>query len=171
MKYVPLIAVVAAVGLLGWHAPDRAGTSQAAAGQTAGPSEHANEARAARSTGWGIVLPREADGHFYAEVAVDGAPTRMLVDTGASVVALAGEDAEALGIAWAPEDVAPVAQGAGGPVHGVHVMLDSVQVGDLEVRQVQAIVVPDLRVSLLGQSFLSRAGRVEMTGDEMVLGG
>jgi aspartyl protease family protein len=169
MKYVPLIAMLAAGGLFGWYAPDARGPAQGA--QDSHAPEQRLAAPAAHSAGGELVLPREDDGHFYADVTVDGASARMLVDTGASIVALAGDDAEALGIAWSPEDVTPVAQGAGGVVHGVRLTLDSVQLGDVEVRGVQAIVVPDLRVSLLGQSFLSRVGRVEMTGDEMVLGG
>jgi len=48
-----------------------------------------------------------------------------------------------------------------------HISLDG-----LEARNVQAIIVPDgLGPSLLGQSFLSRIGRVEIHDGIMVLGG
>ena len=51
-----------------------------------------------------VLLLREPDGHFYADVSVGGATARMLVDTGASVIALTAEDANRLGIAWSDAD-------------------------------------------------------------------
>jgi aspartyl protease family protein len=53
----------------------------------------------------------------------------------------------------------------------VPVTLDRVQLGNREVQSVEAVVIPDgLGVSLLGQSFLERVGRVEISGNTMVLG-
>ncbi|MCB2066187.1 MAG: TIGR02281 family clan AA aspartic protease [Erythrobacter sp.] len=126
-----------------------------------------------RGSGWGedLVLQRERDGHFYADVSVDGTTSRMLVDTGASVVALTGEDALAMGLSWDDADVAPVAQGASGAVYGVRTVLPRVRLGDFEAQDVNAIIVPQgLGVSLLGQSFLETLGNVSMAGDAMVLG-
>lgn len=118
-----------------------------------------------------VVLTREADGHFYADVAVDGVSLHMLVDTGASVVALTGADAEALDLSWDPAQVAPVAQGASGAVEGVNVVIPAITLGDHEARNVPALIIPEgLEVSLLGQSFLSTLGQVQMTGEHMVLG-
>ena len=42
------------------------------------------------------ILDRASDGHFYAEAYVSGTPVRMMVDTGASVIALTGSDANAV---------------------------------------------------------------------------
>jgi aspartyl protease family protein len=127
--------------------------------------------REARSGGE-VVLPRAGDGHFYADMTVEGVSARMLVDTGASVVALTGKDAEAIGLTWDEQDVEQVAHGAGGPVYGVRVTLDRIELGDFEARSIEAVVVPDgLGISLLGQSFLSQIPRVEMEQDRMVLGG
>ena len=117
-----------------------------------------------------MVLPRAADGHFYASVRVDTRDYRMLVDTGASVVALTGDDARDIGLHWAPNELAPVARGASGPVMGVPVVLEHVAVGDFEARGVQAVIVPDgLAVSLLGQSFLQSIERVEISDDALTL--
>ena len=46
-----------------------------------------------------LVLERRDDGHFYADVEVNGVPISMLVDTGASSVALSADDARRAGIA------------------------------------------------------------------------
>ena len=97
-------------------------------------------------------------------------PEPMLVDTGATVVALTANDAAMMGVDWNPGDVRPVARGASGDVYGVPVTLDRIDVGGIEARRVPAVVVPEgLDISLLGQSFLSKVKRVEVTGDEMVL--
>ncbi len=116
-------------------------------------------------------LPRAADGHFYADATVNGASLEFLVDTGASVIALTGADARAAGLFWSAADVAPVARGASGPVHGVEVSLDRVTLGGHEARNVRAVIVPDgLAVSLLGQSFLTTIQPVRIEDDRMVLG-
>ena len=58
-----------------------------------------------------MALDRENDGHFYAWSQVDGRDYRMLVDTGATVVALTGDDARDMGLNWDPGALAPVARG------------------------------------------------------------
>ena len=65
-----------------------------------------------------------------------------------------------------------MARGASGLVYGVPVTLATVGIGELEAHTVEAVVVPDgLDISLLGQSFLSRVGKVEMDQQRMLLGG
>lgn len=127
----------------------------------------------AAASGWGdeLVLQRERDGHFYADVSVDGVSTRMLVDTGASVIALTGDDAQAMGLYWDDHEVEAVAQGASGAVHGVRTHIPRVRLGDFEASNVPAIIVPEgLGISLLGQSFLETIGDVRIADDRMVLG-
>lgn len=117
-------------------------------------------------------LARAGDGHFYAPVTVGAQPVTMLVDTGASVVALTGEDARAAGIAWDPAQLATVAQGAGGAVRGVVVTLPLMRLGNHEARDVRAVVIPEgLPISLLGQTFLKDIEPLRIEKDRMVLGG
>ena len=112
-------------------------------------------------------LTRSPDGHFYAEAQVNGARIRFLVDTGASVVALTPEDAQRAGIALGSERA--TAEGAGGDVEIIPVTIDRVAIGPLAANGVRGAVAEDLPVSLLGQSFLSRAASVEIRGDRMVM--
>lgn len=176
MKHAPILLILAAGGLFGWFAPDLSGGDLApepAVEESA--DDHERQIGALRQDGRSageVVLSRAPDGHFYADVSVDGASARMLVDTGASVIALTADDADALGVAWSQAEVRPVAKGANGTVYGVSATLDLVQLGEIEARGVEAVVVPDgLGVSLLGQSFLSQVGRIEMDSDRMTLGG
>ena len=173
MKFGPFIAITLVIGAaVGWLAPDASDTVS-----TPGAASEDSEAQlnALQQEQWlagETVLPRAEDGHFYADVTIDGTSAQMLVDTGATTVALTAGDAEAMGISWSDSDVRPVARGANGMVYGVPVTLGVVQLGDLEAKDVEAMVVPEgLDISLLGQSFLSKIERVEMEQDRMVLGG
>ena len=153
MKYTPVLLVLAAGGLFGWFAPGLSPEGAAPAAEVQ-PIAQPAESR---------ILPVGGD---------DATSARMLVDTGASMIALTAEDADAIGVPWRSEQTEPVARGAGGIVHGVRIVLDLVQVGGLEARDVEAVVVPEgLAISLLGQSFLSQVARVEIDRQKMVLGG
>lgn len=132
----------------------------------------ADSAQPADKTGWyggAMVLNRAGDGHFYVDAQVEAGDYHMLVDTGASVVALTGDDARAIGFDWDADSLAPVAQGASGPVMGVPVTIPRISVGDFEAHDVEAIVVPDLGVSLLGQSFLRQVPNVTISDDKLTL--
>lgn len=123
-----------------------------------------------RSPGGTVRLDRSRDSHFYADTEVDGTNIRMLVDSGASIVALTRRDAEAIGIDVDHLPVSGTARTAGGDVPMRTVMLDSVEVEGIEVRGVQAAVVDaEMGVSLLGQSFLSKLDAVNVEGDTMTL--
>jgi len=112
-------------------------------------------------------IVRAADGHFYLDAQVNGAQVHFLVDTGASMVALTAADAQRAGIALPSERA--VAQGAGGAVEIVPVTIDRIAAGPLEARNIEGAVARDLPISLLGQSFLSRIGNVQISGDRMIL--
>jgi aspartyl protease family protein len=112
-------------------------------------------------------LVRDQNGHFYAEAQVNGARIRFLIDTGASIVALTRDDAQRAGISFGSERAKAI--GADGEVEVIPVTIDRIAVGPIEAREVRGAVADNLPVSLLGQSFLSRVGSVEIRGDRMVL--
>jgi aspartyl protease family protein len=176
MKFGPFIATTIAIGLaVGWLAPSGPDKRPAPAAPAAQPDAASAQLAALQREQWlsgEVMLPRASDGHFYADVTIDGGSTRMMVDTGASIVALTADDAAATGVQWSEHAIQPVARGANGTVFGVPVVLERVQVGQLEAERVEAVVIPEgLDVSLLGQSFLSKIQRVEIQPDRMVLGG
>jgi aspartyl protease family protein len=117
-----------------------------------------------------VTLARAPDGHFYADAIINGATIHVLVDTGATTVALTRADAQAAGLQFSAGEFTGTAQTAGGSVALKPVVLDRVGIGAVEARNVDAVVVDSaLNVSLLGQSWLRRVGKVEIAGDRMVL--
>jgi aspartyl protease family protein len=118
-----------------------------------------------------ITVPRSGRGHFEVEGRVDGRRVAFMIDTGASVVALTARDAANLGIHPPQSAFVVEVKTANGKVHGALARLDLVEVGDLAVRDVTALVLPDEALSdnLLGLSFLSRLRRFEYTGGKLVL--
>lgn len=112
-------------------------------------------------------LHRAGDGHFYTEAQVNGARILFMIDTGASIVALTSADAQRAGIAL-PSHRTQV-MGAGGAIEVIPVSIDRIAVGPLAATQVRGAVADRLPVSLLGQSFLSQVGSVEIRGDRMIL--
>jgi aspartyl protease family protein len=117
-----------------------------------------------------VVLQRKSDGHFYARANVNGGSVRFLVDTGASYIALTGDDAREIGLDWNQGDLRKIGRGASGDVFGKTVMLSKVKIGNLQAENVPAAIIPEgLDVSLLGQSFLETVGSVTIANDRMVL--
>jgi aspartyl protease family protein len=173
MQKAPVISLLICAGLVGWLAPN---LSTDMGVKVSGENMAAPKAvTASQPAGWAAeetVLKRHADGHFYADGVVEGRQFHFLVDTGASIVALTGQDAEAMGLYWDESKLRPIGRGASGTVHGVPVRIEQMEVGGFEARDVQAAIIPEgLDVSLLGQSFLSQIDNVEISGDEMKLGG
>ena len=121
------------------------------------------------SDGSTIELQRDSDGHFYADVQINGATVRALVDTGATQIALSRADASTAGIATSIGMPEVVGEGASGAVHGEVVTLDRVTLGPKTAEGMRAVVLDGGEQSLLGQSFLSKFDSVEIRGDTMVL--
>ena len=83
---------------------------------------------------------------------VDGRRIDFMVDTGASVIALTESSAAQVGIRPSRSDYNAPVSTANGVVKGARARLASVNIGGLEVRDVQAMVLPDevLSENLLG---------------------
>lgn len=103
-----------------------------------------------------VRLAADTRGHFVTQGSINGGSVRMLVDTGATLVAIPARDATRLGIDFRKSE-AGVVQTAAGPSPAYRIRLDSVQVGDILIHQVDGVVmVEGLDIVLLGNSFLSR---------------
>ncbi|ASR06056.1 MULTISPECIES: TIGR02281 family clan AA aspartic protease [Rhizobium] len=116
-----------------------------------------------------IILHKLLNGHFKADVAVNGQTVEMLVDTGASMVALSREDAERIGIDLSRLTYSMTIMTANGRGRAAPVTLDQVAIGPIIRNNVAASVAEDGRLdqSLLGMSFLETLGSLQMQTDEL----
>lgn len=154
---VMLLATASSLSVAFWlnHADER-GQARAAAVPAVASTPAA--------TGGAAQVVRGADGHYWAEADIEGRAVRVLVDTGASVVALTREDALRLGLKLTAADFSRTVQTAAGPARAAAVTLDHVAVAGARVEDVQALVVEDgLSQSLLGMSYLGRLSAFEAT--------
>lgn len=131
-----------------------------------------SEAQQAKSNAKGdraLTLHRDESGQFTLRVDVNGSEVRFLVDTGADLVALTEEEAEALGVMPDESEFEPAMQTASGVGYGAPVVLEEVEIGGHRLHDVDAVVVKGLSTNLLGQSALRQLGSVELRGDRMVI--
>ena len=120
-------------------------------------------------TGQRVVLKADARGHFVSSGQINGRIMQYMVDTGASTVAIGRPDAERMGLKFEEQGQSVRMNTANGVAQGWRLRLDSVRVGDVELRGVDAIVTPQpMPYVLLGNSFL-REFEMSRNGDEMML--
>ncbi|KJV38161.1 TIGR02281 family clan AA aspartic protease [Brevundimonas sp. KM4] len=116
------------------------------------------------ASGTDAQVVKGADGHYWAEANIDGKAVRVLVDTGASVVALTRADALRLGVDPEPEAFTGKVQTASGVVRAAPVQLKTISVAGARVDRVEALVVEQgLEYSLLGMSYLGRLSAFSAT--------
>jgi len=111
------------------------------------------------------------NGHYVVDAAINNQPIKVLVDTGASAVALSAEDADRVGLHpnLLTYDV-PVST-ANGLVKAARVKLDKVEIDSVRIDNVDALVLPQgaLSGTLLGMSFLSRLSSFSSEGGKLTL--
>lgn len=168
MRSIVVFAALALVAAL--SAPryfSHVGVASAPAALEAHPAPPAAAATNSRS----VVVPRSSRGHFEVDGRVNGRRLGFVVDTGASLIALTARDAARLGIHPAQNAFVAEVKTANGMVRGAPVQLDSVEVGNLELHDIAALVLPEQALSdnLLGLSFLSRLHRFEYSDGRLVL--
>lgn len=117
-----------------------------------------------------VQIARDNNGMYTTSGAINGTPVGFMVDTGATSVAMNAATAERLGIPFRHEGKAITVQTAAGPARAWAVLLKSVRVGEIERKQVQAVVIEARTNSdiLLGMSFLSTV-KLEKQNNLLVL--
>ena len=129
--------------------------------------------RARVGPGGAVVIRRRYGGEFVVPGKVDGARVSFVFDTGATSIVLTAEDAAAAGLDLAAEDFAVPVTTANGATTAAPVRLARVEVGDIVVRGVSALVARPgtLQQSLLGMSFLDRLRSFAVENGRLVLRG
>ena len=125
--------------------------------------------RAPVSTGNTITLHKQR-GQFWTPGTLNGGHTSFLVDTGASLVALTPDAARAAGLDPANLALDIEVSTANGVTLAARVTLETLTVGPIVARDVEALVIPEgLSHNLLGMSFLSRLQGYSATPDTLTL--
>lgn len=124
--------------------------------------------RSAPGVNSSVTLKVNPQGHFVAQAQINGAMMTMLVDTGATMIALPASDAVRLGVDYKKGRMTMV-NTANGAAPAYMVKLNTVKIGDIEMNQVDALVQEaGLPFALLGMSFLNRT-EMRREGEMMVL--
>jgi aspartyl protease family protein len=126
---------------------------------------------ASPSSAASAVIYSDTAGHFIADGQINGVPTRFLVDTGATHIALSASEARRLGLDYRKGKRAMTATANGNaPVYLIS--LDLVRLGNITVYGVDAVVMDSedrsMPLPLLGMSFLNRMD-MKREGDIMTL--
>lgn len=135
-------------------------------------SVQAHEARAPRRPVREVVQIRSgAHGHYLTAIEVNGRALDVMVDTGATMIALTYEDARRAGLSLHDSDFTQRVQTANGVARFAPVQLGRVRLGHIELTNVTAAVAEPgrLTTTLLGMSFLGRLQRVDIQAGVMTL--
>ena len=117
-----------------------------------------------------VALERDGRGHYRVEAAVNGVPVAFMIDTGASDIVLSPADAERLGLRPDRLRYTGRASTANGEVALAPVSLREIRIGQLTLRDVDAVVNRSpMPFSLLGMSFLASLEGWEARGDRLLL--
>jgi aspartyl protease family protein len=118
-----------------------------------------------------VTLKASSNGHFFARAYINGRPIAVMVDTGATKIALTYEDAERLGIRPHGSDFSLTTRTANGTARAAPVTLDDVRIGDVEVSNLRGSIAEPgkLHVTLLGMEFIRKLARFELRGKELIL--
>jgi aspartyl protease family protein len=117
-----------------------------------------------------VALTQSEDGNFYVIGAVNGAPVRFLIDTGASDIVLSPADAARAGVDLAALHFGRAYETANGTGRGAEVTLEHLTVGPIEFSHVPvAINGAPMESSLLGQPFFKRLESFEIRGHRLWL--
>jgi aspartyl protease family protein len=120
-----------------------------------------------------VELVRGRAGDFQVAAQVNGARVAMILDTGASAVVLTQEAAKVAGLPLEVLTYSVNVDTANGRTRAAAVTLDRLAVGGIVERAVPALVAQpgQLRVSLLGMSFLNRLESWEVRGEKLLMRG
>jgi len=157
MRQIAIMAAVLLVlGVLGARFIDQNAARRASSTASAMTARPAPASPTSNSRS--VVLTRGRGGHFWTDAQVDGRRIEFVIDTGASAIALRESDAARLGLHPTQRDYTVKVSTANGISRAAPVELRRLEIGDIVVRDVPALVHPDgaLGVNLLGMSFLAK---------------
>lgn len=117
-----------------------------------------------------VRIPMSRDGHFWAEVELNGTKRRMLVDSGATVTALSEATTAAGGVKADATLVPLLMKTANGTVRADAGTVDRLRIGGIEARKLKIVISPGLGdTDVLGMNFLSQLKSWRVEGRTLIL--
>ena len=111
-----------------------------------------------------------ADGHFWANVTMNGVKRRMLIDSGATVTTLSESTATAASVDRNPDLVPVVLRTANGLVRARTGTIDQLRVGNIKAQDLKVLISPALGdLDVLGMNFLSKLESWRVEGRTLVM--
>lgn len=118
-----------------------------------------------------LEIPLARNGQYMTDARLNGRDVEMLVDTGASKIALSEKMARRIGIFLKPSDYRINVHTANGVTRAASATVRELRLGSIRLKNVEAVVLKDglLSVPLLGMSALGRLERFDISNDTLVL--
>lgn len=116
-------------------------------------------------------LAADRRGHFTADFTLNGRSVEAMIDTGATAVAMNRSTARRIGVFPAQMEFTQEVDTANGRVRAALVTINRLQIGQISVDNVQAVVMDDKALSgtLVGMSFLSRLGKYQVENGTLMM--
>lgn len=118
-----------------------------------------------------VVLQADPNGHFHANVYLNGFPVTALIDTGASTVAINGDMAKQMGLDYRQGRLGTVST-ANGTAPSYLMTLQSFRIGEIKLNDVSLTIQPGgnekLAMPLIGMSVLKQLHMVR-SGNTLTL--
>jgi aspartyl protease family protein len=118
-----------------------------------------------------VTLIANEYGHFHVLAQIKGQQVEFMTDTGATYVALQYETAQKLGLVPQNLRFSGRSTTANGVARVASIVLDSVRIGDITVKDVQAVIAEPGRMTqnLLGMSFIKQLSGFELNGGRLTM--
>ncbi|MEO1700442.1 MAG: TIGR02281 family clan AA aspartic protease [Pseudomonadota bacterium] len=114
---------------------------------------------------------RDQQGHYVGDFRLNNFRVKGLIDTGATTIAINESVARRAGLRLRRDDFKYQVNTANGAVVAARATINDVQIGQIRVSAVEAMVLPDetLNVVLVGMSFMNRLRGFEYDNGQLVL--
>lgn len=117
-----------------------------------------------------VRIRKAEDGHFWADVMINGHSRRMLIDSGATTTALSAATAQASGIKADDSGFDAIIDTANGTVVAKRATAASLDIGGIHATDLPIVVSPSFgETDVIGMNFLSRLKSWRVEGNTLVL--
>lgn len=125
---------------------------------------------AARTEGQALRIPVAPDGHYWVEGTINGAPTRFLIDSGATITAVSEQSARAAGLNFELQGPGVIMTTANGKIEAKRARVATLAIGPVRASDIDVVVSPAFgEVNVIGMNLLSKLKSWSVQNGEMVL--